>query len=363
MPRVLIFKEIILSTSETFILAQTGALRRYEARLAGLEPAEPSLPVHKPLLLTAEKGLIADLRAKLYRRISVAPRFHREIKGFSPDLIHAHFASAGRTAIALARLLSVPLVVTLHGADITVRGAAERYKELAKQVFCFICVSEFIRDRALEAGLPAEKLIVHYIGIDRSLFTPSPEPSAPSVLFIGRLVEKKGCEYLLRAMQLVQRTYPTVPVTIIGDGPLRSSLEELATTLNVSCRFLGSLPPAAVRENLRNTTVFCAPSVTASNGDSEGLPTVLAEAQACGVPVVTTLHAGIPEIIKEGETGFLLEERDHLGLAAAIERLLADEALRQTLRTSAIQRIENYFDLYKQTLLLEEIYDRALEKC
>jgi glycosyltransferase involved in cell wall biosynthesis len=196
MSRVLVFKETLLPPSETFVLSQMTALRRYQAQLCGLEKSQPSLPVNNDVILLADRpAAFAQLRAKLYRRTGIAPLFHSRARRFRPDLVHAHFASGGLSAIPLVRSLGVPLIVTLHGADITVRDAcSDRYRHLAESAARVICVSKFIRDRALEAGLPAEKLIVHYIGIDRELFASSGIPvDTRKVLFVGRLVEKKGC--------------------------------------------------------------------------------------------------------------------------------------------------------------------------
>ncbi|MEA2543384.1 MAG: colanic acid/amylovoran biosynthesis glycosyltransferase, partial [Acidobacteriaceae bacterium] len=175
MRKVLVFKETLLPPSETFILAQMRALRQYVPIIAGLEHAQPSLPLpQEPILLSARGRLISDARAKLYRRTGTAPRFHYNAKRSRPDLVHAHFASGGRTALPLARALRVPLLVTLHGADVTVRDPKlDNYRRLGEDASLFICVSQFIRDRALEAGFPAEKLLVHYIGIDRDVFSPS----------------------------------------------------------------------------------------------------------------------------------------------------------------------------------------------
>jgi colanic acid/amylovoran biosynthesis glycosyltransferase len=360
MPRVLVFKETLLPASETFVLAQVQGLRRYEAVLAGLERSPISLPVEDALLLTDKAGAMASRRAKVYRRVGIAPGFHREARRFGPDLIHAHFASGGRSALPLARALRVPLLVTLHGADITVKGAASRYKALAAEAAGFLCVSEFIRGRAIDAGLPEEKLLVHFIGIDRTQFVPREHAVAGGVLFVGRLVEKKGCEYLVRAMARVQRAHPEAHLTVVGDGPLRAQLESLAEELGVSCRFLGVRSSAEVREQLRKALIFCGPSVTAGNGDSEGLGMVFAEAQAMGIPVVSSRHGGIPEIVRDGVTGLLAEERDVAGLAAAIGQLLSDASLRERLRAAALADVKERFDLATQNAGLEEIYDTFL---
>ncbi len=363
MHKVLVFKETLLPASETFILAQMRALTKYVPILAGLERAHPSLPLpHEPLLLSKNSPSISDARAKLYRRTGTAPLFHLKAKHSRPDLVHAHFASGGRTALPLARALHVPLLVTLHGNDITVRDREpDRYRRLAEDASQFICVSKFIRDRALEAGFPPQKLLVHYTGIDRDVFLPPPSlETSQGVLFVGRLVEKKGCEYLLRAMQEVQQAHPQCKLTVIGDGPLRPSLEALAGQLRIQCQFRGTQPMAIVREALRTARVFCVPSVTAANGDSEGLGMVFAEAQAMGVPVVSTIHGGIPEVVLNGVTGLLSPERDHESLASALSTLLSDEELWQNFHRASLERIEQYFDLSTQTALLEKIYNNTV---
>ena len=363
MHKVLVFKETLLPASETFILAQMKALSKYAPVLAGLERAHPSLPLpQEPLLLSDHGSSISDARAKLYRRTGTAPLFHWKAKRSRPDLVHAHFASGGRTALPLARALHVPLLVTLHGSDITVRcREPNRYRRLAEEASLFICVSKFIRDCALEAGFPPQKLLVHYIGIDRDVFSPSTSPQTfQGVLFVGRLVEKKGCEYLLRAMQLVQRAHPHCELTVIGDGPLRPSLEALAGQLRIRCQFRGAQPTAIVREALRTAKLFCVPSVTAANGDSEGFGMVFAEAQAMGIPVVSTIHGGIPEVVLNRVTGLLSPERDYESLASALSSLLSDEELWQNFHHAALERIEQYFDLATQTVLLETIYSSTV---
>lgn len=359
MRKVLIFKETLLPPSETFILAQMRALTRHQPRLAGLERVASSLPLpQETLMLCGRSSAVASLRAKVYRRTGVAPLFHARARQFRPDLVHAHFASGGRTALHLARSLRVPLLVTLHGSDVTIRPSKpDVYRRLADEATLFVCVSRFIRDRAIAAGFPPEKLVVHYIGIDPDVFTAvgTPPPSK-RVLFVGRLVEKKGCEFVLRAMQLVQQEYPDSELVVIGDGPLRPALETLARDLKVHCDFRGVQPTETVREELRKARLFCAPSITAANGDSEGFGIVFAEAQAMGVPVVSSRHGGISEAVEEGVTGFLAPERDYGALAAGVATLLSDEERWRSFSNAAIQRIQQHFNLKTQTELLEDMY-------
>lgn len=359
MPEVLIFKETVLPKSETFILAQMQALRNVSAGLIGLERVPQGLPLpSEPLLLSRSSNGVAALRAKIYRKSGIAPLFHARAKREKPALLHAHFASGGLTAIPLAKSLGVPLLVTLHGSDVTVKWAsAESMRRLGQEASLFLCVSHFIRERAITLGLPKQKLRVHYIGVDLTQFqAPSAGTTNAGVLFVGRLVEKKGCEYLLRAMASVQKSHPECPLTVIGDGPLRSNLESLAKELSLACRFLGAQPASVVREHLEQTRIFCAPSVTADNGDSEGLGMVFAEAQAMGIPVVSSLHGGIPEVVIDGRTGLLVKERDYEALGAAIATLLRDVPLWNQFRVNGRAHIERSFNLAKQTADLETIY-------
>jgi colanic acid/amylovoran biosynthesis glycosyltransferase len=360
MPNVLIFKETLLPPSETFILAQMGALRRFCPHLVGLEPMSGGLPFdQQPLLLSCRASRAADFRAKLYRRTAFAPFFHQRVRELKPDLIHAHFASGGKTLLPLHKLLQLRLVVTLHGgSDVPIQKPRMGiYRELAERADLFLCVSEFIRKQAIDAGYPPEKLLVHYIGIDRSVFYLQPDAiSADSVLFVGRLVEMKGCEYLLRAMQTVQARRPSTELTVVGDGPLRPQLERLAMELRVRCKFLGVQSTTTIRELLQKSRLLSLPSVTTSDGHVEGLGIVLVEAQAMGVPVVSTLHAGIPEAVADGVTGTLVPERDSERLSFAILRLLEDRDLWQRYHVATQAHIDRNFDLGKQTALLEDIY-------
>jgi glycosyltransferase involved in cell wall biosynthesis len=363
-PNVLIFKETLLPPSETFILAQMRALTRFSPYLIGLEPTAKSLPLEQPpVLLSHRASRIADLRAKVYRRAAFAPSFHRKLRNLRPSLIHAHFASGGKTLLPLHRALRLPLIVTLHGgSDVPIKKPQMGvYRELAERADLFICVSDFIRKQAIEAGYPPEKLLVHYIGIDRSLFFPPPDAmDKDSVLFVGRLVEMKGCEYLIRAMQAVQASRPSTKLIVVGDGPLRSDLERLAKELRVRCKFMGVQSPATIRQLLQKSRLLSLPSVTTLDGHVEGLGIALIEAQAMGVPVVSTLHAGIPEGVADGATGTLVPERDSERLAAAIVLLLEDQELWQRYHLATQEHIDRKFDLRKQTALLEDIYSEQI---
>ncbi len=372
MKTILIYRQALLPISETFIEAQAGALRLYKPQFAGLLPAARSLPLAPgAMLLSRSRSLASHGRTALYKSAGIAPRFHQRIRLIKPSLIHAHFAPDGAAALPLAEALGVPLVVTLHGYDVTER---DRYmgKTLAGKLYLrrrawlwqrasvFICVSQFIRERALEAGFPGEKLRVHYIGVDRNVFCPSEAPEGKTVLFVGRLVTKKGCIHLLRAMRRVQQAEPLANLVVLGDGPLRQSLESSARELQLNCEFLGSQPLATVRAWIRRASLLCIPSITAPDGGSEGLGMVILEAQASGRPVVGFRSGGIPEAVREGITGLLAEPENDEELSRHILRYLQDKVFWQSSSTQALAWTAERFDLDRQTRELESIYEECL---
>ncbi|MGA2570310.1 MAG: glycosyltransferase [Terracidiphilus sp.] len=367
---VLIFRERLLAPSETFITEQAMPLRRYRPVLTGLRRADPSLRHPLPeILLRDGCGPLDKLAASLYRRFPSGLDFLRRLRSVDPALIHAHFAIDAVQALPIARKLNLPLVVSLHGFDVTSTDRALRVsragchflrnrERLFREATAFLCVSRFIRDAAVRAGYPESKLHVHYTGLDCERFRPSDLPRDPNlILFVGRLVEKKGCEYLLQAMALVRRHNPEARVEIIGDGPLRPRLEAIAARLSLPASFRGVQNQAEVQRSMARARILCGPSITASSGDMEGFGMVFAEAQAVGTPVVSFSHGGIPEAVSHGQTGLLCPEGNNAALADALDTLLRDHALWASMSRAAREWVKERFDIAKQTERLESLYD------
>ena len=372
MKRVLFFRTELLPPSETFIAAQAAALRHYEPWFAGLKriPSGLSLDESRAIALTETNSLRDKLARRIYLRTRLAPGFLRQVESIRPDLIHAHFATDACAALALQQRLRVSMVVTLHGYDVTSSDAAlhssplgrmylHRRRELWEQATTFLCVSEWIGHNALKCGFPSEKLRVLPIGIDvESFHPPDSRPKEQLVLFVGRMVEKKGCVHLLRAMREVEAQIPEARLVIIGDGPLRAALEAEARVSLRRCEFVGAASPELVRDWMCRASVVAVPSVVATNGDSEGLCLVVCEAQAVGLPVVAFRGPGI-EVV-DGETGLLVPQRDENALAHALLALLQNESLAARMGAAGRRRVERLFNLRRQTALLEEQYDQVL---
>lgn len=339
--------------------AQAAALTRYRPLMVGLEDKRNAVPALEGHLLLADRPL--RLRLGSVRALAEQLRLH------GPALIHAHFATDGLLALPLARALGVPLVTTLHGYDVhrsrsrlllSGRLSWMRYallrRRLVEQGALFLAVSDALRQAAIARGFPAERTVTHHIGIDLDRFSGG-EPEPGLILHVGRLVEKKGTAVLLDAMARL----PEAQLAIIGDGPLRGDLERRAADLGIRVQFLGALPPAEVAAWMRRAWLLAVPSVTAADGDAEGLPTVILEAAASSLPAVGTRHSGIPEAIADGETGFLVPERDPAALAESIGALLGSPDLRRRKGAAARAMAERKFDLRRQTALLEALYDGA----
>lgn len=376
MKRVLIYRNELLPASETFIAAQAGRLLRYDPWFAGLKLVPNGIDLDRSrVTLLAENGSFPDrVQRRIYLTTGFAPRLHRELNSLRPALIHAHFALDGCAALPIQKKLRAPLIVTLHGYDVTrtdgfpnLKAMGKTYlarrEELWQRAGLFICVSEHIRQTALERGFPAHKLWVHRIGIDlHSSDLPRSSGPQPVVLFVGRLVEKKGCAYLIRAMELVNAKLPGARLVVIGDGPLRTELESQARKQSPNAVFLGSQPSTVVRTCMRRAGVLAAPSIVAKNGDTEGLPIVLCEAQAMGLPIAGFRGPGVDEAVIDGQTAMLVNPGDHEALAAMILRLFADASLRARLCVAGRQHAAAHFDLRTQTALLEDKYDEVLRQ-
>jgi glycosyltransferase involved in cell wall biosynthesis len=366
---IIFWSRMLLTPSETFIRAQAVALRRFTPHFAGVRyVGAKSLLSPEQCLLVNNGGIGGAIRETAFKVTGKAPAMRRKLAALRPALIHAHHGVNAALALPLAKAMGLPLVVTFYGRDATVNTRAQlvsptqwvfmkRARELKRDATLFIAVSAFIKRKLIERGYPADRIVAHYYGVDTRIFRPDPSVQRePIVLFVGRLAEKKGIEYLIRAMESVQSNYPEMRLVIIGDGPLGPALRAQAARSLRRCEFLGLQPADVVRQWMNRSSIFVAPSVTAASGDSEGLPTVVVEAQAMGLPVVASDHAGISEAIVDGQTGLLAPERDVAMLTAHILRLCADPSLRSALADSARRDVELKFDIRNQTAALEDMY-------
>ncbi|BBH67342.1 glycosyl transferase family 1 [Actinoplanes sp. OR16] len=360
-PRVIIWRSALLAGSETFVRGQGDALTRWQPVYAGATRTASALARDDDVIAFGD-----DRRAFLRLRLTGrSPRLDRTLAALSPDLVHAHFGGDGWLVSGAASRLGVPLIVTTHGHDVTRQPSSPgihglRYRHNLRVVFrraaLVIAVSDVIRSRALAQGADPSRVRVHYTGVPVPP-TPPVTPKRWDVAFVGRFVPKKGVDDLLTALASMHSPRPRS--LFIGDGPLEPAMRARAERLRLDATFLGSQGPAVVQRHLAESRMLVAPSKTAPDGDTEGLPTTILEASALGLPVVATRHSGIPEAVIDGETGLLCPESSPSALAAAMSHLLGDAQLRHRLGAQGHRRTVTDFNLQTQTKKLESLYDEA----
>ncbi|MHA7139597.1 glycosyltransferase [Rossellomorea arthrocnemi] len=376
---VVIFRDKLLPTSETFVKAQSEGLSSFVPYYAGYQKIKKGLDLNPDRTIVIhgmESRFNNRYTEKHLKKFLIDVILYNKIKRKEPELIHAHFGPDGTIALPLAQKLNVPLLVSFHGYDVTrtmdhlksdsaynIQHYVKHMKDLKQSDTIFIAASKYIKRKLIEKGFPPKQIKTHYIGIDLDkLKKDSTIQREETILFVGRLVENKGCDYLIRAMKVINDKNPHVKLLVAGDGPERENLETLAKNLNVNSTFLGAIPHKEVVERMNNAKVFSVPSVEVESGASEGFGMVFAEAQAMGLPVVSFDTGGIPEAVSHNETGFIVPQRDFHQLANYILRLFDDPSLWEKFSQSATERVLRHFDLKKQNKMLETIYENTLSK-
>ena len=216
-------------------------------------------------------------------------------------------------------------------------------------------------------GCEEGKIIVHRMGIDveKFEFSERRKTGTIKILSVGRLVEKKGHEYAIKALaKVVNKNGKNIIYRIVGDGPLKDKLMSLAEELRIEdcVEFMGNVEDEELLKLYKESHIFILPSVTASDGDQEGIPVVLMEAQAMGLPVISTYHSGIPEVVIDGKSGFLVPEKDVDALAEKMEFLVEHPELWSEMGWYGREFVEKHYDIRKLNKRLVEIYLNLIRK-
>ena len=287
------------------------------------------------------------LAAQLYAIV----RLHRRHRF---DAIHAHWIIPQGLVVAAFRLLSrqaPPILITSHGGDLfALRGVAmTRLKRwILTTATAVTVVSEAMRSYCADLGCDEKGIMVRSMGVDlRSTFTPGDATAQRrGLVFVGRLVEKKGAAFLIEAMALLTEQYADLQLTVIGDGPVRRSLLELTERhqLQENVRFVGSVPNVQLPDYLRAAKIMVMPSVVAASGDQEGLGLVALEAMGCGCAVVASDLPAVRDTILDGRTGLMVKPANAEDLAEKIGQLLANDEMRQTLAEEGRRYAAENFD-------------------
>ncbi len=298
--------------------------------------------------------------------------YFQQLQSLQPDIIHAHFAVDAAYIIDLCQQTKHPLVVSCYGYDISsfphkYLGWGGRYlQQVWRNADCVLAMSNDMRSDLLSLGCPDKKIRTHYHGINLTRFTYSERTNGNAhlrLLFAGSLANRKGVEDALRAYAQLSDRYPQLEMRILGAGYLRPKLDQLVSEWGLVSRvtFGGFVPHENVQDELSNAHIFCHPSWTLENGDKEGIPGTIVEAMASGLPIVSTRHAGIPEMVRDGEDGLLVAERDIDGIAGAISTLVDNPNLRSQMGRNAALHARQKADAVLLTKELEAIYQEVMD--
>ncbi|WP_400163732.1 glycosyltransferase [Brevibacillus sp. TJ4] len=356
MHRVLVYRRNFLPKSETFL---------YEQLLGHHEV--------KPIVLTRQR-----LNKKHFPYSPVYVR--KRMTGLSAWLkkkqikcLHARFGPAGVELLPYARRARLPLITSFHGFDATKRVKENpRYRRKLKRLFrkgkAFTAVSEHMKKQLVRLGCPPNKITLIRSGIDLRKFPMLPAEEVRDgkyrLLSVGRLTEKKGMDTLIRAFRRVRKKYPHAKLIIVGDGEEKQKLKRMVKRYKLGKQVIlkGALPHQKVQRELARCHLFVIACKTARNGNQEGIPNVLMEAMATGRPVISTYHAGIPELVQNNVTGYLVPERSPTKLARKIEQVIAGRQEWPRIVAKAREKVERNHDIEKQRAKLEQLYMQVMKK-
>lgn len=320
-------------------------------------------------------SLLRSLNPFLLRRKALSLRSFYQVLAFiqhgNYDIIQCHFGGMGNLGLLMKELGAVngSLVTSFHGFDLSSQLQKVKhnpYEKLFKEGSLFLPISDLWRHKLIELGCGAEKIRVHKMGVDLDDFKFVPrkrfEDPQVKVLSVSRLTEKKGIRYAIEAIAKLAKNYPNIHYSIVGDGVLRESLLNLIGELNVqkNVELLGVKKKDEVVALIEASDIFIAPSVTSSTGDKEGIPVSIMEALAVGIPVISTFHSGIPELIEDGKTGLLASEKNSGELAEKIRHLIENKEFALQMAAKGRKFVEETHDIRKLNVKLVDLYESVL---
>lgn len=325
--KIALISTTLESISETFIRRHRDLM---DADVITYYGGYPSTHNNKEgrFCLTQWRFYIDAIAQKLGFNVDVKRRaLTRSLKKNSIGLCYAEFGPNGVGAMESCEMLNIPLVVNFHGYDIHKTEVVDRYLERYRRLFlvakAVVAVSREMEEKLIRLGCDDHKVRYLPCAPDDHFFNIARDIHPKTLLSVGRFVDKKAPYLTLLCFKQVLKKHPDATLTMIGDGPLLTSCKNIAKSLNIdNVTFTGAIQHTAVLDYFKNAEVFVQHSVTDDNGNKEGTPVSVMEANAAGLPVVSTVHAGIPDVIIDGKGGLLSDEFDIDAMASNIITLL-----------------------------------------
>ncbi len=288
------------------------------------------------------------------------------LKNEQVNCILAEYGTTAADSLKVIKYLKIPLVVHFHGFDASIKNVLAEYRQKYLDMFTYASkinvVSKKMYADLEKLGCPSEKLVVNCCAPHNSFFKIKSEFNTQQFLSIGRFVKKKAPEHTIKAFKKAVNEFPAAQLIMAGDGPLLEESKNLASSMDLTANisFPGVLNRERIQSLMKKTIAFVQHSVVAENGDSEGTPVAILEAQAAGLPVISTFHAGIPDVVINEETGLLVEENDVDGMAKNMIRLLKEEDLAEQLGNAGRQRAKENFTMDRHLQILEKEIENSM---
>jgi colanic acid/amylovoran biosynthesis glycosyltransferase len=362
--------------SETFVLRHVQMLFGGHTVVACWRPAECAQTAERPVFSRSKALLSAPLdgllapwylwRNWVRYRSPLVPfgAARKQLLAFleeqAVDVILAEFGSQAVLMWPLARQLGIPLFTYFRGRDaskyLNSRWRVSGYRKLMPQLAGVFCVSEFLARNLAAVGLSHPNLHVVPSGVDTQQFSPGVK-QAGMIVFAGRFVEKKSPQGLLESFLQLAAKHPHASLHLVGQGPLYPACRQLAARSNLAERivFHGWQSHAALRELLASADIFALHAVTGRDGETEGMPSVIQEAMACGNAILSSKHAGIPEFVQHGRSGLLVAEHDWPAFVRSLDQLLADPQRTRRMGAQARDVAEAKLDFRKLYGKVEQV--------
>jgi len=365
--KVLHFKTTYLNLSETFINRLVRNHQEFEPVIATCHKSAYSdgLNVYE-MPSNGIRGLYNTIQLK----INSSPNFLYDVfKKEKPNIVHGHFGLDSYRLIPVINKFKVPFIVNFYGHDV-VRlpkefGWTARYNRLKRYLDFAISGSDDMKRNLQKLGFDPLKIetIKLAVDVDSIRFEQRKQASA-KIMMVGRLVEKKGFIYALRAVSLLKNRLPDIQMNIFGDGELMESLRQEAAELNIheNVQFKGLTDNAGIIKQLYNHDILIVPSVQAKDGDREGIPQTTVEGMATGIPAIASEHAGLPELVKNEVTGLLVPERDPAAIRDSILKLVEKPELVKKISLNGRKEVEKEHNIKTQVQKTENLYKSLINQ-
>jgi len=283
------------------------------------------------------------------------------------DIIHCHFGPNGVFAVRLRELgvIGGKISTVFHGYDLSsfikLKGRSV-YDELFKKGDLFLPISHYWAEYLMRLGCPKNKIVVHRMGIDTERFRKKQLNISMAkeikILSVARLVEKKGIAFGIEAVAEIIDDFPNIRYEIVGDGPLRDTLKGIIERYGLEEKIIlsGWKSQVDVLKILKSSDILLVPSITSKDGDQEGIPVILMEGMAVGLPVISTFHSGIPELVQDGVSGILVNEKDTMAMARSIRQIASDRQQMEKMGRKGRRYVIEKYDIKRLNTQLSQLY-------